>query len=151
MYYIQQTNYKNKILLRSPFVFLRPSCIWSQFLSQLSKFKKSRRTIKIDNFIQFLTLFHVYISVITLSWTNELQLWKITPFTHMIPNTFNAFFFYFFLFKNSPYPDCDEYGVVTRDEVQLWNTKFRVSRQIAAVDKLSGPKKSNRTSIFRIK
>ena len=91
MYYIQQTNYKNKILLRSPFVFLRPSCIWSQFLLQLSKFKKSRRTIKIDNFIQFLTLFHVYISVITLSWTNELQLWKITPFTHMIPNTFNAF------------------------------------------------------------
>ena len=91
MYYIQQTNYKNKILLRSPFMFLRPSCIWSQFLLQLSKLKKSRRTIKIDNFIQFLTLFHVYISVITLSWTNELQLWKITPFTHMIPNTFNAF------------------------------------------------------------
>jgi len=94
MYYIHQTNYKNKILLRSPFVFLRPSCIWSQFLLQLSKFKKSRRTIKIDNFIQFLTLFHVYISVITLSWTKELQLWKITPFTHMIPNTFNAFLFY---------------------------------------------------------
>ena len=44
--------------------------------------------------------------------------------------------------KNSPYPDCDEYGVVTRAEVQLWNTKFRVSRQIAAVDKLLGPKKS---------
>ena len=47
--------------------------------------------------------------------------------------------------KNSPYPDCDEYGVLTPVEVQQWNIKFRVSREIAAVDKLSGPKKSNRT------
>ena len=26
--------------------------------------------------------------------------------------------------KNSAYPDCDEYGVVTRGEVQLWTNNF---------------------------
>ena len=45
--------------------------------------------------------------------------------------------------KNS-YPDCDEQGVVTRNEVKQWNLKFRVSRQIQQLEKLLRSKEKSK-------